>query len=165
MNYINVDHQLQRTRDMVYVIEKTKITAGTRKIPMDDNVKNAFKRIIENRKTPKIEPMVDGYAGFLFLDKNNKPIAALHWEKYMKRAVEKYNEGHKLQLLTITPHVCQHTYCSNMAKAGINPKTLQYLMGHSEIGVTLNTYTHIGFEDAKDELERMKIGKMNSKIV
>ena len=83
----------------------------------------------------------------------------------MKRAVEKYNEGHKLQLPTITPHVCRHTYCSNMAKAGINPKTLQYLMGHSEIGVTLNTYTHIGFEDAKDELERMKIGKMNSKIV
>ncbi|WP_370801725.1 hypothetical protein [Eubacterium ventriosum] len=42
----------------------------------------------------------------------------------MKRAVEKYNEGHKLQLPTITPHVCQHNYCSNMAKAGINPKTL-----------------------------------------
>lgn len=164
-NYINVDHQLQRTRDMVYVIEKTKTTAGTRKIPMDDDVKNAFKRIIENRKTPKIEPMVDGYAGFLFLDKNNKPIVALHWEKYMKRAVEKYNEGHKLQLPTITPHVCRHTYCSNMAKAGINPKTFQYLMGHSEIGVTLNTYTHIGFEDAKDELERMKTGTVNSKIV
>jgi len=68
--------------------------------------------------------MVDGYAGFLFLDKNNKPIVALHWEKYMKRAVEKYNEGHKLQLPTITPHVCQHNYCSNMSKAGINPKTL-----------------------------------------
>ena len=52
-----------------------------------------------------------------------------------------------------------------MAKAGMNPKTLQYLMGHSEIGVTMNTYTHVGFEDAKDELERMKAGKMNSKIV
>jgi hypothetical protein len=38
-------------------------------------------------------------------------------------------------------------------------------MGHSEIGVTLNTYTHIGFEDAKDELERMKTGTLNSKIV
>ena len=33
----------------------------------------------------------------------------------------------------ITPHVCRHTYCSNMAKAGMNPKTLQYLMGHSDI--------------------------------
>ena len=39
------------------------------------------------------------------------------------------------------PHVCRHTYCSNMAKAGMNPKVLQYLMGHSDIGVTLNVYT------------------------
>ncbi len=53
------------------------------------------------------------------------------------------------------PHVCRHTFCSNMAKTGMNPKTLQYLMGHSEIGVTLNTYTHIKEEDAKAELEKL----------
>ena len=54
-----------------------------------------------------------------------------------------------------TPHVCRHTFCSNMAKSGMNPKTLQYLMGHSDIGVTLNTYTHIGYDDAKEELKRV----------
>lgn len=54
------------------------------------------------------------------------------------------------------PHVCRHTYCSNMAKSGMHPKTLQYLMGHSEIGVTFNTYTHVGFEDAKKELLRIR---------
>ena len=54
------------------------------------------------------------------------------------------------------PHVCRHTYCSNMAKSGMNPKTLQYLMGHSDIGVALNTYTHLGLEDAADELKRME---------
>lgn len=54
------------------------------------------------------------------------------------------------------PHVCRHTYCSNMAKSGMNPKTLQYLMGHSDIGVTLNTYTHLGLEDAVDELKRVE---------
>ena len=37
----------------------------------------------------------------------------------------------------------------------MNPKTLQYLMGHSDIGVTLNTYTHLGLEDATDELKRV----------
>ena len=42
-----------------------------------------------------------------------------------------------------------------MAKSGMNPKTLQYLMGHADIGVTLNTYTHIGLDDAKEELERV----------
>jgi len=42
-----------------------------------------------------------------------------------------------------------------MAKAGMNPKTLQYLMGHSDISVTLNTYTHLKFDDARDEVEKM----------
>ena len=36
------------------------------------------------------------------------------------------------------------------------PKTLQYLMGHSDIGVTMNTYTHLGLEDAKEEMIRME---------
>ena len=57
------------------------------------------------------------------------------------------------------PHVCRHTYCSNMAKTGINPKSLQYLMGHADISVTLNTYTHVRFEDAKEELQKLKLVK------
>ena len=59
------------------------------------------------------------------------------------------------------PHVCRHTFCSNMAKSGMNPKTLQYIMGHSEIGVTLNTYTHLGYEDAEEEMQ--KITEITSK--
>ena len=45
---------------------------------------------------------------------------------------------------------------TNMAKSGINPKTLQYLMGHSDISVTMNVYTHISFDDAEEELKRME---------
>ena len=56
----------------------------------------------------------------------------------------------------ITPHVCRHTYCSNMAKSGMNPKTLRYLMGHSDISVTMNVYTHFGFDDAEEKLKRME---------
>jgi integrase len=43
-----------------------------------------------------------------------------------------------------------------MAKSGMNPKMLQYLMGHSDISVTMNVYTHIGFDDAEEELKRLE---------
>ena len=99
--------------------------------------------------------IIDGYAGFLYYDKNGMPLVAMHWEHRLKHMVNRYNEIYRLQMPSITPHVCRHTYCSNMAKSGINPKTLQYLMGHSDIGVTLNTYTHLGLEDAQDELGRI----------
>ena len=38
----------------------------------------------------------------------------------------------------------------------MNPKTLQYLMGHSDISVTMNVYTHISFDEAEEKLKRME---------
>jgi len=152
---IRVDHQLQRTRDMEYIIEKPKTESGERYVPMSPQVIECFQRIIHNRKKPQKEPMIEGYTGFLFLDKNGQPMVALHWEHYFKHILNKYNSIYKVQLPKITPHVCRHTFCSNMAKSGMNPKTLQYIMGHSDISVTLDTYTHLKFEDAKVEFDRV----------
>ena len=116
---VNIDHQLQRTCDMRYVIEETKTDAGKRKIPITEDV-------------------------------------AMYWLHRFNRMVGRYNDIYRVQMPNITPHVCRHTYCSNMAKSGMNPKTLQYLMGHSDISVTTNVYTHIGFDDAEEELKRME---------
>lgn len=159
-NILHVERQLLRTSNMQYVIETTKTSSGTRHLPMSEEVRDAFKRILANRKRPKAEPIIHGYSGFLYLDKDDKPMLALHWQHYFKRAVNKYNSSHKLQLPVITPHVCRHTYCSKMARAGMNPKALQYLMGHSEIAVTMNVYTHLGSDDARAEM--MKMGLLES---
>ena len=152
---IKVDHQLQRTSQMQYVIQDPKTESGIRYVPMSEEVVACFRRILANRVAPKVEPMVDGYAGFLFLDKNDRPMVALHWEKYLQHIVEKYNKIYRIQMPKVTPHVCRHTFCSNMAKSGMNPKTLQYIMGHSDISVTLNVYTHVQFDDAQAELLRV----------
>ncbi|MCI9100794.1 MAG: site-specific integrase [Lachnospiraceae bacterium] len=152
---INIDHQLQKTGTLVY-IDTTKTYAGKRVIPMPDDVYECFERILERRNPPKVELMIDGYSGFLWFDKEGKPMVAMHWEKYFQHAVERYNSIYKNQLPKITPHVCRHTYCSNMAKARMNPKVLQYLMGHSDISVTLNTYTHLKLDDARAEIENLE---------
>ena len=153
---LNIDHQIQRLSDMSIVIQPTKTNAGTRKIPMTAEVERAFQAIIEDRPKLPCEKMIDGYTGFLFLDDDGLPLVAMHWEHRFNHMVNRYNEIYKEQLPNITPHVCRHTYCSNMARSGMNPKTLQYLMGHSEIGVTLNVYTHLGLEDAAEELARLQ---------
>ena len=157
---LRVERQLQRTRDMQYIIEDTKTPSGVRYVPMTKEVMDCFKRILENREKQKLEPVVSDakgkmYHGFLYLDKNGKPMVALHWEKYMQHIREKYNKIYKVQIPDVTPHVCRHTFCSNMANSGMNPKTLQYIMGHSDIGVTLNTYTHVCYEDASREMKKV----------
>lgn len=154
---IDINKQLQYTGGKKAYIEQTKTTAGTRVLPMSDEVYEAFKRIISSRKKPKVEQMIDGVSGFLFLDDKGKPMLAYQWEKKFQHSVEKYNKIYKVELPKITPHICRHTYCTNMTKSGIAVKTLQYLMGHADIATTLNVYTHLKLEDAKDELEQMKV--------
>ena len=153
---VNIDHQLQRTADMRYIIVETKTDAGKRKIPITDDVAAMFQAIIEDREAPAVEKIIDGYSGFLFYDKEGKPLVAMHWQNRFNNMVKRYNDIYRIQMPNITPHVCRHTYCSNQAKAGMNPKTLQYLMGHSDISVTMNVYTHVNFDDAEEELRRME---------
>ena len=138
------------------IIETTKTDAGTRVLPITEDVAQMFQAIIEDRNAPKVEKTIDGYRGFLFYDDNGMPLVAMHWQHRFNHMVGRYNDIYRVQLPNITPHVCRHTYCSNMAKSGMNPKTLQYLMGHSDISVTMNVYTHIGFDDAEEELKRME---------
>ena len=138
------------------IVETTKTDAGTRVLPITEDVAKMFQAIIEDRNAPKVEKSIDGYSGFLFYDDNGMPLVAMHWQHRFNHMVGRYNDIYRVQMPNITPHVCRHTYCSNMAKSGMNPKTLQYLMGHSDISVTMNVYTHIGFDDAEKELKRME---------
>ena len=71
---VNIDHQLQRTSDMRYIIETTKTDAGTRVLPITEDVAQMFQAIIEDRNAPKVEKSIDGYSGFLFYDDNGMPI-------------------------------------------------------------------------------------------
>lgn len=154
-NCIRVERQLIRISQGKYMIEKPKTQSGIRAIPLTAEVASAFERIIRNRKRAKREPMIEGCIGFLFLDKFGMPKLALHWEKVMQRIREKYTRVRLRSMPKVTPHVCRHTFCTKMARKGMNPKMLQYIMGHAEVGVTLNTYTHIKFEDAEQEMRRV----------
>ncbi|MDO5337250.1 MAG: tyrosine-type recombinase/integrase [Eubacteriales bacterium] len=58
------------------------------------------------------------------------------------------------------PHTLRHTGCTRMAEAGIDPKVLQYIMGHSKIAVTMEVYNHVSTERNRtemDKIEKMKL--------
>lgn len=150
---INVDHQLVRERNGKYYVEKTKTQAGCRFIPMTNGVFQSLKRIIENRPKLKIEPFVDGYTGFILVDKNGNPKIALHIENEIRWSLKKYKKlfPNKPPII-VTPHVLRHTFCTNMINAGMDAKKLQYLMGHSDVSTTLNIYTHMGYEKASEQM-------------
>lgn len=154
---IRVDHQLVRERGGKYYVEETKTVSGCRFIPMTDVVYQSLKNMLARRPKVKKEPMVDGYTGFIMLDKNGNPKVALHIENEMRWAMKKYEKLHPDKPLPhITPHVFRHTFCTTFANAGMDIKNLQYLMGHSDAGVTLNVYTHASYQHAADQMVQIK---------
>ena len=120
---------------------------------MSDEVYQAFQNILKHRRKQK-NLVIDGYSDFLFINRNGNPQVAVNYEAVFRKLVDKYNSKHEEPLPKITPHVLRHTFCTRLANAGMNPKALQYVMGHSNITITLNLYTHASLETVKSELQR-----------
>lgn len=57
----------------------------------------------------------------------------------------------------VIPHMCRHIFYSSMDKSRMNPKILQYIMGHADISVAMSTCAHANFDDARDELWRVGV--------
>lgn len=152
---IYVRHQLCRTAEKPYFITSPKTKSGIRCIPMTDSVCMAFRRVLRARVSPKVEMMVDGYTGFIFLDKEGKPKVGMHLQNYMRGMQGKYIRLHGNTLPKVTPHVLRHTFCTNAQQAGLDVKSLQYLMGHSNASVTLDIYTHSNYESVEKAFEQV----------
>ena len=152
---ITVDHQLLKSAETGYYIEKPKTQSGIRQIPMSEKVYEALGRALENRNGAK-ETVIDGYSSFLFLNRDGNPKTATSYGHMFRGLAGKYNKCHKTALpKPMTPHTLRHTFCTNLANAGMNPKALQYIMGHSNINMTLNYYAHVTFDSARAEMERL----------
>ena len=151
---LNIDHQLLKDSEMGYYVETPKTKNGKRELPLTERAYQAIQRILKNRG--KAQPLiVGGYSNFLFLNREGLPKVAGNYEGMVRGLIKKYNKYHTDKLPNITPHSFRHTYCTNMANRGMNPNTLQYLMGHANITMTLGYYAHGTFQSAKAELERL----------
>ena len=43
----------------------------------------------------------------------------------------------------VNPHALRHTFATRMLERGVHPKVVQEMLGHSDITLTLNTYSHV----------------------
>lgn len=152
---VNVWRQLCRTAETPYFVKEPKTKSGIRSIPMSQSVYEAFQRVFINRGVPTVEMMIDGHTGFLFLDRSDRPKVGMHLQNYMRLMQRRYVKQYGKTLPTITPHVLRHTFCTNAQKAGIDVKSLQYLMGHSNVSVTLDVYSHTDFDTVQSAFQRI----------
>ncbi len=151
---IDVNHQLLRNKEDGYYIDAPKTKSGKRKVPISDEAFTALKHAIAVRNHAK--PLtIGGYSDFIFLNQKGYPMTGALYASIMKKMVKKYNKIHENKLPPISPHLLRHTFCTRLASRNMNPKSLQYIMGHSNINITLNLYVHASIELIKEELKNL----------
>lgn len=152
--FIHIDHQLYKDEHGKYTIQSPKSPSGVRSIPMTDEVYGCLKRIAQ-KEYPSHTPVIENKKDFLFLGQKNGLLCAEYVDGVMHRIYKQYSSIDRLNTPKVTPHICRHTFCTRMAERGINPKTLQYLMGHNSISVTLDFYTHFNLNQIQKEMNRV----------
>ena len=110
------------------------------------------------KNTPADAPVAPNYAGKRHDDNSWKRAwnglcramnIAMGCQVYRNQLIPPYPLSEDL-----VPYCLRHTYCTNLQKQGVDIRTAQYLMWHSDIKLTANIYTHSGVHN---EIEAAKI--------
>lgn len=138
-------------------IGEPKSKSAYRYVPMTPEVFKSLRNALEKRKRlVKKEVVVDGCSGFVFVSESGNPKIATTMVKKITGAQKRYEKLHPDEPLPfISLHILRHTFCTNMMNAGMNIKSLQYIMGHASADITLNVYAHTSFESAEKEMAKV----------
>lgn len=135
-------------RDYLH-IRGTKSAAADRFVPLNDNIRrylpshpDPFKLLCTTGAGNKINAQAHRRAWSSLVRLVNIEMGC---KVYRNEVLPPYRFDE-----AITPYYLRHTFCTNLKKAGIDIRTAQYLMGHSDIKMTANIYTHTDEEDLPD---------------
>ena len=66
----------------------------------------------------------------------------------------------KIGIPKFSMHVLRHTFATRCIEAGMKPKTLQTILGHANIGITMNLYVHTTEDEKQKEVEAIKVKQL-----
>ncbi len=163
---ICIDHQLaykKKNGSYQLYASEPKTKSGVRSIPLTNRAIKALYQQKEQQFSRgwRTNVKIDGYTDFVFSTKNKRPVMPSAVNNALYNIVNNHNKDSTREPLPhISAHILRHTGCTRMSERGIEPKVLQYIMGHSSISVTMDVYNHVSMERCRDEMrkmERMKV--------
>ena len=137
---------------------------------MQESVYKALKRQrIQKREiqlsSDKWEPLKE-FENLVFVTKNGKPVSQHSFQSALDWIVKAINKDRKKQaekdgtdfksMEHIYPHALRHTFATRCFEAGIAPKTVQKYLGHSSVAITLDIYTHVTKDKAKEDMNKLE---------
>lgn len=172
------EHQITINKTLVYLpdtqtnkykfsFQTPKTKNAIRSIPMQHNVENAFRKQIiiqqQQKQNSRWNPLV-GFDDLIFLNKYGHPRQRGALQKTLNHLIASINRENQLTqknsassyMLPIHPHTLRHTFATRCFEAGIPPKTVQMILGHSNIQITLDLYTHVSNQKKRSDLQNLE---------
>lgn len=165
---ISVNHTLvyynhRDEKGCYFSINTPKTEAGERDIPMTEEVYQAFLMERQYQQEAGIQSIgrVDGYDDFIFVNRDGKMQHQGTLNKALKRIMrdcndeilEKYGADRAPVLLPcFSCHNLRHTFATRLCESGVNVKVIQDVLGHADIGTTMDIYVDVTKEIKQKEI-------------
>lgn len=143
----NVTHDSNNSR---FIIGELKTSSGQRDIPM---TKTAYEVLMElkNQKEKRKQKVISfEFADHVFLNRNGKLLPNSNYDRYLARLCEKAG------IEKISMHTLRHTFATRCIESGMKPKTLQKILGHANITMTMDLYVHVTEDEKEREMKKFE---------
>ena len=122
-----------------------KSKSGYRTIPLTDEAICILKA--QKEKNRKLKVIDKEWADTVFLCRKGQSVKNSTYDTALFKICDKAG------IKRFSMHVLRHTFATRCIEGGMMPKTLQKILGHSNIGITMNLYVHITEEEKQKEID------------
>lgn len=137
-----------RYGDQEFRIGEPKSKADYRTIPMTKAAYDILKAKEKERHAIKVLDI--RYKDFVFINRKGMPTKNSTYDSAI------YKIADKAGIPRFSMHTLRHTFATRAIEAGMKPKTLQEILGHANIGVTMNLYVHITEDEKEKEIKKFE---------
>lgn len=150
IDFENRTMKIERTMEYRYKVGEWRVgppksKSGYRTIPLTDEAIRILENQRSKNKSLKLVPME--WKDIVFLCRKGTPVKNSTYDT----GLFKYCD--RVGILRFSMHVLRHTFATRCIEGGMKPKTLQKILGHSNIGITMNLYVHITEDEKHREID------------
>ena len=150
IDFENRTMKIERTMEYRYKVGEWRVgppksKSGYRTIPLTDEAIRILENQRSKNKSLKLVPME--WKDIVFLCRKGTPVKNSTYDT----GLFKYCD--RVGIPRFSMHVLRHTFATRCIEGGMKPKTLQKILGHSNIGITMNLYVHITEDEKHREID------------
>lgn len=150
VNFENKTLKIERSMEYRYSVGEWRVgepksKSGYRTIPLTDEAIRIL--MAQKKKNMRIKEISIEWVDYIFLSRKGEPVKNSTYDTALFKICE------KAEIDKFSMHVLRHTFATRCIEGGMIPKTLQKILGHSNIGITMNLYVDITEEQKQKEID------------